>query len=76
MRGKDVEFIFKVAQDCRPLRAVLYLKKEPVLKTGLYNIVKRIFRVDAKKPFEGELVSRRVLFDSQEVKSGKYILRL
>ena len=76
MRGKDVKFIFKVAQDCRPLRAVLYLKKEPVLKTGLYNIVERIFRIDAEKPFEGELVSRRVLFDSQEVKSGKYILRL
>lgn len=75
MKGA-IDFTFKVDQGCRPLRAVLYLKKDPVLKIGLYNYVERISRVDAEKLFEGELVSRIILPDDQEGEGYEYFLRL
>jgi|GEM_PF-5368053 len=76
MKERVVDFFFRVDQGCRPLRAVIYLKRGPVLKIGLYNHVERVSRIDAEKLFEGELTSRVVLPNDQEGGEYEYFLRL
>ena len=76
MKGEVIDLNFKVARACRPLRAALYLKKDPVLKIGLYNHVECVSKVDAEKLSDSELVSRIILPDDQEGEGGEYFLRL